>query len=535
MNNRQKQSLIFGALTSTFGIFLSKAIGLLYASPFSLLASESNIVFYSNAYSLYDILLNLCTAGIPFAIATMIAKYNNKQDYKTAILINKLASTILISTGIIVGLIFLILSKPLAIYILGNSATIQDINYQHITFITLTLSIFIIPYLSGIRGFLQGLKEFERNSFSLVLEQLSRVIFLLGGGFLFVVVLKQQQITSIYIGILAAFVGGVFAIIYLLRYNNQELNKLKELSINQNTIAIDHKELIKEMLYFGIPYVLVIILGNSTNIVNSIFFLPTMEYNNIDYNQAKLMLGILQFNVVKLNSIPQVLALGFSAGIVPFLTVAYENKDYNKIRDNIKKIIIFVCYIAMPVSFFLFVLGEPIYYLMYGSTNLQLGSDILKASSLIAFSGTIAPICTTLLMTLRLRKKIIIFLLINFISKLVLFFPLVIQYHFYGAIVSSFISSLFNIFLSLYILRKIYKVYYREVVTKLLIILLGLGSIYIIVYLLNIIIPFTYITKIGTLVFLTIYSLISILVYILITSLFKLPQKLLSYNNHNND
>ena len=65
-----KQSLLIGALTSSFGIFVSKLLGLLYYSPLSAIAGESNMAFYSIVYTYYDLLLQISQAGIPFAIAS---------------------------------------------------------------------------------------------------------------------------------------------------------------------------------------------------------------------------------------------------------------------------------------------------------------------------------------------------------------------------------------------------------------------------------------------------------------------------------
>ena len=72
MNERQKHSLILGGLTSSAGIFISKAIGILYVTPFTMLATDANLVYYARAYNIYEIVLNVSIAGLPFAIATIL-------------------------------------------------------------------------------------------------------------------------------------------------------------------------------------------------------------------------------------------------------------------------------------------------------------------------------------------------------------------------------------------------------------------------------------------------------------------------------
>ena len=94
-NDKLKDSLLMGALASSFGFFLSKVLGLFYYSPLSAIAGESNMAFYSFAYTYYDLLLQISSAGIPFAIAALVAKYVSKKDYKTVLLVKKLGISLI--------------------------------------------------------------------------------------------------------------------------------------------------------------------------------------------------------------------------------------------------------------------------------------------------------------------------------------------------------------------------------------------------------------------------------------------------------
>ena len=79
---RRRKSIIISGLIGSAGIFLSKFIGLFYAVPFSaILGSDLNSAYYGVAYQLYSYLLNICTAGFPLAIATLVAKYMAHDDY----------------------------------------------------------------------------------------------------------------------------------------------------------------------------------------------------------------------------------------------------------------------------------------------------------------------------------------------------------------------------------------------------------------------------------------------------------------------
>ena len=93
---RRRKSIIISGLIGSAGIFLSKFIGLFYAVPFSaILGSDLNSAYYGVAYQLYSYLLNICTAGFPFAIATLVAKYMAHDDYVTTLVVKKLSSALM--------------------------------------------------------------------------------------------------------------------------------------------------------------------------------------------------------------------------------------------------------------------------------------------------------------------------------------------------------------------------------------------------------------------------------------------------------
>lgn len=530
MTKLQKQSLILGALTSSFGIFLSKALGLLYAAPFSALAGEANMSFYATSYNYYNFLLNICSAGIPFAVATMVAKYYDREDYKSVLLVRKLANALLLSSGFIIAIVFVVIAKPFASFVLSDGTNPQDIEVLRNVFVILAVAIACVPFLSGIRGFHQGLGNMKMYSLSQVLEQLVRVIFLLAAGFAAVNIFSLDSVYALYAGVLAASVAAIVTIAYHYRYTKSKVSDIERLALTQKSQAKENRFLLKEIVWFGVPYVLIATLGDSMNLINSSFFMGAMDNIKVPYEEAKLLLGMIQFNSVKLTAIPQVLALGFSAAIVPYITVHYENNRIKLLRKSILDVLDTVLYISLPLSFCLLVLARPIYSLMYGNAFLDLGSEVLMWSSSLALLGTIAPVCSSLMMNLRMRKKVIIFLLINFLIKSISFYPMIMWFGYPGAILSSVVSSFANIGLALYTMGKKYKINYIKLVFRIIVMVIGLLSMNGAFTVLNFMFNFEDASKLLLLLYLAIYGAIGILAYVMTTGLFGLPQKIFKWN-----
>lgn len=458
---RVKQSFIMGSLTSSAGVFITKLIGLFYMIPFAALVGDENMVYYTASYSYYNILLQICSAGLPYAIAAIIAKYAGREDYRTVLLVRKLSTGILAASGFVTAVIFCLISRPLSYSILGAGAAAQDIQQMRMSFIILSLALFIVPILYSYRGFYQGFKELKLYADSQIIEQLMRVAFLLVAGWLLVKGMHMSGVWAVYMAALGTSVGALAAIWYYVHYDHRAIGPITRAARAQEAEPADRGQIIREVFAFGLPYLFAAILGNSQTLINTQFFITTLTKLGTDYNTAKVIYGIMDGKCDKLTSIPQVLGAGFSVGIVPYMTVSLEKHDFKELRKNIRACLDTVLYMAVPVCFAMLVLARPIYYVMYGSTNLNYGESVLQYCSFLALATTLTPICSSMMMTLHLRKESIFYLCVGFVVKCVTFYPLMKLIGYGGAVLSSVACSAAIIYLSLAKIKNRFEVSYR--------------------------------------------------------------------------
>ena len=410
---------------------------------------------------------------------------------------------------------------------LGAKKTPEDVAILRNVFMILSLAVVCVPFLSSFRGFYQGLKDLKSYAFSQVLEQLTRVVSLLALGAFFVYILDMNNIFAVYMAVLSTSLAAIAAIAYYLIYDRKHYQPIKELARHQTSRPKEVGELFQELLLFGLPYLITALLGNSMNIVNNNFFINTATSAGSSYEDAKLALGIIQVQCNKLTSIPQVLALGFSTGIVPYVTISLENRNFKELRRNVLDCLDTVLYIGAPLCFCLFALASPIYYIMYGKGNLSLGSEMLAWSSLLALTGTLSPICSSLMMSLRFRRQSILYLIIGFVVKLITFFPLVKYTGFSGAITSSVVTSLVIIFLNLNLIKKKYKVQYTRVWRRLGAIAIGLiamNGCFVLLRWAGLTVVNA--SRIVGVLQLAAYGILGMLTYVITTAFFRLPQHL---------
>lgn len=401
-NQKRKQSIIAGALTGTAGIFLTKALGLLYASPFQALAGNE-MIFYTSTYQIYEFLLTISQSGIPFAIATLVAKYIAKEDYKTTLMVRKISGFMLGCFGVILFAGVVLCSGQIAGYLSEGRDAIYLQKFQT-SIILVSFAVIAVPILSVFRGFYQGLKEVKAYAFSQVLEQFVRVTFLLSMGALLVYVLNQAQIWAVYFAVVSTSVSAVVAIVYFLYFDKQHMPELKQLASEQENEGKNTVEVFKEILYFSIPYFLISIVANCSGMVSLMFVNRALQTYGYSAVEADVIYSIMNFNAFKLVSIPQILGPGFAIAIIPHITSCLAVDDFDGVRNNVAKAFTSCVYIAYPVILLMILFAKEIYFVMYGAMNLEYGASVLRWALMVSCVWIVMTLCSNTLLALKLKR-----------------------------------------------------------------------------------------------------------------------------------
>lgn len=548
MNKNKKHSIVLGGLISSAGIFLSKVLGLVYVIPFNAIAGSENMTYYGYAYNIYSYILNIFTAGIPFAIATLVARYYGKEDYKTMLLIKKISLSLMMILGFL-GMCFLIItSGPVSTMILADGSGVETLEITKNVLIIISFALFFVPILAGYRGFYQGLKQMEIYAYSQVIEQFVRVFFLLGTGAIAVYIFKQEQIWAIYFAVFSATVAAICALIHIHRFDRKEMKKIKKLAKDQPmTFNKNKTNLLKEILIISIPYLLSSIIAYSSDIVDLIFYSKALESTGIPADLCNYLYGtIIAVHTKKVIAIPQILAIGFGASMIPYITSAIEKQNYEEVCKHIKDTLESVLYIALPLCLCLFFFSKEVMFLLYGNEEivkvagagnsiltfnyLDYANYMMKFRSLDALFGTIAPLFTSLLIASRLRKKSLVALLVASILKFIMVVPCTNFFGISGATISNLFYYAMIICLDLYFLNKIFEINWTNTLKKIIIMLTGLLiSTFVYFVLFMIFKDVTQLGRIGMLPIVILEGTLVLFTYLMITGILGLPQKLFKH------
>ena len=300
----KKNSFIQGAFIATFGIVLSKILGMLYVIPFYSIIGDQGGALYGYAYSIYSIFLGISQAGIPLAISKIISEYNVLGYYDAKRRAFKLGKQTLTILGVICFLIMFVFAGAIADIIIGDIT--GGNTKEDVTFVIRVIStaVLVVPMLSICRGYLQGHKYISPTSISQVLEQLVRVFIIIVGSYLSLKVFNLSLTTTVGIAVFSATAGALCSYFYLafkIRKNKKQLER-KTLKVDEPKIT--DKEIVSKILIYAFPFIMIDVFKSLINSVD-VFMLVKVLVNGIGYTtaQAETIMSVVSTWGLKINMI----------------------------------------------------------------------------------------------------------------------------------------------------------------------------------------------------------------------------------------
>lgn len=446
--------LLRGTLLLSSASFISKILGFIYIVPFTLLVGDSGYALYKYAYGPYTIMLSLSTMGIPLAISKLTAKYKQLEREDIVRKIVKSGMAVMLVTGMTSFLLLYLLAPLLAGIVVDGDGNGNSLGSVIFVIRVVCFALIIIPPMSLLRGFFQGNDSMGPSAISTVVEQLSRVLFILAGVVISLKLLHLSIKTAVGVAAFGAFIGGIAGLAVLLFY----FWKRKRFLMKPRNEIFIHKDIsvisiLKEMITYSIPFV---IMGLSLPIYQNI---DTYTINDVlrsngyvrgEEEIVNAVIGLAQILVL----IPVSITTGLSVSIIPNITKSFVQNNFGLLKEQMGQSLLILTFIIMPASLGIFVLAEPLYQLLLAGNSPVLGGRILKfyapAAILIAFYG----ITTSILQAINQQKKLIIGLFIGIIIKVILNFALPSIFLEKGFILATYFGYLASLTFNILIIQK---------------------------------------------------------------------------------
>ena len=451
----KKNSFVEGTFIATFSIILVKILGVLYVIPFYKIIGESGGALYSYAYNVYNLFLNISTAGIPVAISKIISEYNTLEMYEAKERSFKLAKRIIGIIALIAFFVLFVFAKEIAVLILGDISGGNSLNDVAFVIRCVSFCLLIIPFLSVTKGYLQGHKYITPSSVSQIIEQVVRIAVILMGSYIIINVLNKSVSLGVGVAVSGAFFGGVVAYIYLLIKMKKNKDEFK---VSTKPDKVSDKEIIKKILNYALPLIIVSIATDIYSLTDMTLVLKASYKLGYTGSESELISSIISTWTPKICMIINAVAIGLSTSLIPHMVSSFVKKDMTEANKKFNQAISIIIVSTLPLSVGIAYLSRPIYTLFYGYS--LYGTLILRYTAFQALFASIYIVISMALQSLNMFKVVYKSTILGFLTNAILDVPLMYlmkklgTHAFYGAIIATILGYVLSYTISLSSLKK---------------------------------------------------------------------------------
>lgn len=463
----KKNSFVEGALISTIGIVLCKILGIIYVIPFRAIIGTQGAILYSYAYTIYSVFASLSSTGIPSAMAKTVSEYNTLGYYDAQERAYKIGKYLIVILGLISFIILFTFAPQISYLIIGDIEGGNSI--EDITFVIRVIStaLLFIPILSVSKGYVQGHRMMVVPAIANVIEQLVRVIVIVGGSYLTLKVFHLSIATTVGVATFGATAGALTAYLYVINKinKNREILKRDELPKKEER-KLTNKIIFKRIVLYSLPFILIELIRSVYNTVDVFTIVRGLVPLGYDINTAENVLSIVTTWGSKLNMIILAVTFGLTVSIIPNIVRSATLKNYNDVSLKINQTLKMILFISLPMTLGLCFLSSSVWTIFYGYDSLS-----VKVFSFFILQTIINSFFYILVDTtnaLNNPKLALGTLLGSFILKAILNIPSMYFVKFigfeayYGTILTTMVVQLLAVIYLLYKLRKIYSLSYKS-------------------------------------------------------------------------
>ncbi|MGG5329830.1 oligosaccharide flippase family protein [Enterococcus sp. AZ163] len=416
-----KKNLLSGTFWLSSANLLCKILGIVYLIPWLMMmgsqdAGQQAQALYNVAYLPYALFLTLGTAGFPSGIAKKIAA--EKDDTPKVQLLFKSSLGIMEGIGI-VSAVMMFIFAPL----LSRISPVSDVQEAVWAIRSLCPSLMIIPILSALRGYFQGVSDVIPYSISHVLEQLIRVIVILAGTFYIRMILHGSIFSAVVISTMASCVGGLVSIVYLILIGKRKnYFRLRFFIFRPSVFLQGQRPMVLSVIRESLPFIYVgsaISLAQLIDQVTLKGILHTITHQ-LSLAQIEVLFTQASANPNKLTVLLITIIGSISVTSLPLLTKLREKDDLLVgIADVLRLALTFL----LPATLGMLILAEPMYTVFFGYDPATTG--YMRVAIVTTAILSICSILLSIMQAVGLHRAAVTLVTRALVIKLILQFPLV--------------------------------------------------------------------------------------------------------------
>ncbi len=473
----KKNGFVEGAVIAYIAIVITKILGAFYNIPFYGIIGDRGSIIYSFAYNIYVLFLDISTSGIPIAISIVLSEYATKGMYKSKEKAYKLGMRIVVGVSLAAFAILMIFAEGIAGFYISDMTDGVTVNEVAMAIRVVSVCLLIVPFLSMKRGYLQGHKCLGASSTSQVIEQIVRIVFVLGGASVVIYAFSLGTTVGACVALFGTSVGAGVALVYLMikSRNSKELFLCEVEDKEEST-----KNILKKIATYCVSIVLVSVSTSLYSIVDMKLLLVGLQNIGFSAYETQSITSIASTWIPKICMIVVALSMGLTNSIAPHMAESFSQGKMKEVSFKLNQGIGTILVVSVPMATGIALLSEPVYNLFYGES--QHGGNILMLAIILNVIASVVAVVSMAMQSIDCGKQVIIFTLVGIVINACLDLPLIYLFNnigipaYLGATAASIVGELSTLTLLLISLYKKHKIGYTPSLKILLKIILPVGA-----------------------------------------------------------
>ena len=433
MQSRKSQNLLQGASVLAAAMIIVKLIGAVFKIPLGNILDGEAMGYFSTSYSVFSMIYAFSTAGLPAAVAKMVAEQSVRGRYQDIRKIRTLSVRLFFWLGII-GFVLMAAFSKLYVDLAGSGNALLSV-------LAISPAIFFGCMMSAYRGYYEGLRNMTPTASSQVIEVIAKLIFGLAlawgvtfwaqmqyesGGLVFGQVVSTveelHRATAPYASAAAIFgvtISTFVGTLYLLILHKKKGDGITKEDLKYSPRPIRMRVLLVRLIKIAIPISLGSIVVNVAQFVDTLTIITRLDdafaahpaEMNAIFNSlipadilaagegGNFIYGSYSgYALSVFNLVPAFTSI-FGKSALPSVTAAWTARDRRGTQVNIESVIRMTCLIGIPASLGILAMAQPILTLLFPGkvAEVAIAAPVLSAQGIsLIFLGLSSPLFAVL-------------------------------------------------------------------------------------------------------------------------------------------
>lgn len=473
-----KNTFFINTLIIIITNFIVKLLGLINKITITRILGTEGMSLYVLSFPTIMLFVSIAGMSLNITISKLVAEAIASRKYSPKKIVKK-SCILSISISFLLVILYLLIIKPLAYYMLKN----PNLYYPLLAGAPLIL---LVGISDGLKGYFLGIKKMNISSMGNLTEQIGRISFSI--IFLYLM-LPYGIITAVFFCLLALSFGEICAIIYcLIKIKKHPIPDFKDTSGETNAI-----------LSMAIPNTASRLLGNFTYFLEPIIYTTILSYLGYEVSLIQTTYTIFDAYTIPLLTFISFVPFAISSSMIPGIAEANSLRKEESIKYYISKSFTFCIIPVLILSINLLFFSKDYMKLIYATTE---GTYFIKYLTFLFIAYYLNVIIVAILQACGYSKKVFITSTItNFLRLIfIVVFSFIKSINLNSILFATTLSLLISFIWNFINLKKYtnYKINYKNFLLILLIMIISI-SITILLNQLNI--HFILILLINSLVF----------------------------------